>query len=449
MDFRELSDRFDDIETLARFYRETYVAQFPIADERESLENMTEYLRRKTSGWYGRNNYHIVLGFHDGRPQAGSITDYLAEPNAGVIEFLTIADSLRQHGRGRQLLEATEQRLAEDAARSGRALDCIVAEMNDPFKPGGAADSLDPFTRAAIWDKWGYRKLDFPYIQPALSREQAPVTGLLLLVKACRPDYASGIPAATMESILREYMRWAMRIEEPEQLDAYRRMRDAIDQRDIVPTVRLTHYVGRDDERPLAIRAIAGAHDPDLGAVLAVYAQTFSGGPTDISPASLRDAVVAGGSRDGGGRYHLWAIRPGAAPKVEGMASFFTFPEAGFGGYVTLTGSLRGTGRFRLLQARVEEQMVRDAVGASGWYIECDPRQEAQFARLGFHAVDCDYRQPPLPGTVPSPSPEASPEPAPDVQGLRPAFRSPDGHAGGVSGGGPAHLFHRLFDRPR
>jgi hypothetical protein len=406
MDFREISDRLDDIELLRTFYHETYVSQFPIVDERESLENMTEYLRRKAGGWYGRNNYHILLGIHGGRPQAGSITDYLAEPNAGVIEFLAIANSLRQHGLGRRLLDTTERVLAGDATANGRALDCIVAEMNDPFSPGALEDGLDPFVRAMIWDKWGYRRLDFPYVQPALSGEQAPVHGLLLLAKTYRPDYASGIPAATMTSILREYMRWAMRIDEPEHLEAYQRMRGAIDRSSVVPMVRLPHYIGRDDERPLAICEINSGNDPDLDRVLAVYAQSFPGRATDISPELFRDAVMAGHT-DGTRRYHLWAVRSDPAQRVEGMASFFTFPEAGFGGYVTLIGSLRGTRRFPLLLARCEEQMVRDNLGAGGWYIECDPRREAQFAGLGFHAVDCDYRQPPLPGAVQTP--ESSP----------------------------------------
>jgi len=402
MDFREISDGPDDVAMLRSFYYDTYVPQFPIADERESLENMTEYLRRKARGWYGKNNYHIVLGSNDNQLLAGSITDYLAEPNAGVIEFLTIADSLRQHGLGRRLLDETERRLAADAQSRGRTLDCIVAEMNDPFRSESFADGLDPFVRATIWDKWGYRKLDFPYIQPALSDEQEPVTGLLLLlVKPCRPDYATGIPAATVRSILREYMRWAMRIDEPEHVDAYRSMCNAIERNEVVPAVRLTHYVGRDDERPLTVRSLESEHDRDLDAVLAVYAQAFSGGPTDISPATLRDAVAAM-SRDRSWRYHLWAIRSDPARRVEGMASFFTFPEAGFGGYVTLTGSLRGTGRFPLLLARVEEQMLRDGLGARGWFIECDPGQEPRFARLGFHAVDCGYPQPPLPDAAPS-----------------------------------------------
>ena len=42
---------------LTRFYRELYVAEFPEADERESLENMLAYLRSGD----GSNAYLVTL----------------------------------------------------------------------------------------------------------------------------------------------------------------------------------------------------------------------------------------------------------------------------------------------------------------------------------------------------------------------------------------------------
>src|SRR5271154_4680256 len=167
--FRELQHKPDDLEILERFYNDIYVAEFPIRDERESLQNMRNYLRLKASGWYGKNNYHILMGFSDGNPVAGAFFDYLDEPNSAVMEFLVVSHELRGTGCGRRLLEETERLVANDAQMLGReGLDCIVAEMNDPFKQ--SKDSMDPFIRAAIWDGWGYRRVDFPYIQPALSK---------------------------------------------------------------------------------------------------------------------------------------------------------------------------------------------------------------------------------------------------------------------------------------
>ncbi|WP_411727910.1 hypothetical protein, partial [Methyloglobulus sp.] len=95
----------------------------------------------------------------------------------------------------------------------------------------------------------------------------------------------------------------------------------------------------------------------------------------------------------------FWALRSAPGNAVEGMASFFTLPNAGFGGYLTLTGTLRGNGRLRPLLARMEEQMIKDGKAADGWYIECEPHgQERIFNHLGFREIDINYRQPPLGG---------------------------------------------------
>jgi len=97
-------------------------------------------------------------------------------------------------------------------------------------------------------------------------------------------------------------------------------------------------------------------------------------------------------------RYHLWGLREAPAAPVAGMASFYSLPGVGFGGYLALGASLRGRGRLRGIVARIEEQMRRDETGARGWLIECVPNSEALaiFRRLGFREPALDYRQPPL-----------------------------------------------------
>ncbi len=395
--FRELQHRPDDLEILERFYSDIYVAEFPSRDERESLQNMRNYLRLKSTGWYGRNNYHILMGFADGNPVAGAFVDYLDEPNTAVVEFLVISHELRGTGCGRRLLGETERLAANDAMATEKSgLDYIVAEMNDPFKQ--TKDSMDPFIRAAIWDGWGYRRLDFPYIQPALSKDKARVDDLLLIAKPCRNAFEDGLPASKVKTILAGYMRWAMRLERPESTPEYQYMARHLDTVELVPLCGLRTYTGRDVQRPLAIHEITGPADPELATGLAVYARAFPGARTDVSPDNFRAALLDREASVRETRYHFWTIRSTREATIEGMASFFTFPDSGFGGYITLDGSLRGTGRLGLLLARVEERMIRDAIGAYGWYIECAPDHEQLFAHQGFHCVDIVYSQPPLPG---------------------------------------------------
>ncbi|HET6426717.1 MAG TPA: hypothetical protein VFG20_23695, partial [Planctomycetaceae bacterium] len=60
-EFFDLTDAPADAARFDRFIRELYIPGFPDPDERESPENMREYLRLRAAGWYGENNYHIVL----------------------------------------------------------------------------------------------------------------------------------------------------------------------------------------------------------------------------------------------------------------------------------------------------------------------------------------------------------------------------------------------------
>jgi hypothetical protein len=81
------------------------------------------------------------------------------------------------------------------AQRLGQPLGGIVAEMNDPFRIRATKDNLDPFLRSQIWDKWSYRRLDFPYVQPTLSTGEEPIEQLMLIAKAFRPEWKEAVPA--------------------------------------------------------------------------------------------------------------------------------------------------------------------------------------------------------------------------------------------------------------
>jgi GNAT superfamily N-acetyltransferase len=364
------------------------------------MENMEQYLQLKADGWYGANNYHILLVLQDEQPIAGSITDYLAEANTGVIEFLLVAPAFRGMGIAKQLLDFTEATLSADAKGNlNRDLDLIVGEMNDPFKIAIEDDNVDPFVRAKIWGKWGYQKLDFPYIQPALSTDQAPVYHLLLMGKVFNADFVKSTPTSLIKLIVHEYMKWAMRIENPDQNSEYQAMSRYLDSVEKVSITPLAIYVGHDVTRPLLVQEIAVIDDPDLDEILHVYKNSFSDSPVTAYTDDFINTLSKASSKTAGFNYHLWGLRSEPDRAIEGMASFFTFENAGFGGYVTLTGALKGNGRLRLLLARIEEQMLKDVKNCHGWFIECEPKgQELIFDHLGFHEIAVTYRQPPMSG---------------------------------------------------
>lgn len=243
-EFRDLTTSAADLRLLSVFYHEVYVRGFPDPDERESLENMQGYLQLKSQGWYGANNYHILLALQDGRPIACSISDYLAEANAGVIEFLLVDPAHRGQGLGRQLHDATEHLLQSDAHRDSPAgLSCIAIEVNDPFRISAVDDNMDPVARMRLWGRWGYGVLGFDYVQPALSADQAPVTYLRLGAKPLSVQPEFGMPATLVRQIVVGYLRWAMRIDDPEDNPTFQSMANELATRDFVSWTPFSQYL--------------------------------------------------------------------------------------------------------------------------------------------------------------------------------------------------------------
>lgn len=388
-----------DMGLLQRFYDGCLVPAFPNEDERDSLEDIQESLR-KQGGGYGANNYHVIIACSGGNPVGGSIFDYLAEPNAGVIEFLLVNAAERRTGLGTQLVKRTESMMAADAKRAGQELAWVAAELDDPFRTPPSTSGMDPFSRVAVWDRWGYRMLDFPYTQPALSAEKSAVDTLLMVAKALSPQLRNSIPTDEVFGLLREYFRWSMGVPEPTSDPTFQAMWAYLHGTGTsVPVITLSDYVGADAvDAPVRICDVDGPDDPQLRAAIDVYTEVFTDPAIAIPPDKFREAFSADGiARKLGCNYHLWAIYRRGAARCEGMASFLSMPSAGFGGYLALIAPLRGAGHLHYLMSRIERQIIEDGTSARGWYVECaGPRERDIFVRpsIGFHQLDVPYTQP-------------------------------------------------------
>ncbi|MDT5350027.1 MAG: hypothetical protein QOH91_3314 [Mycobacterium sp.] len=400
--FHELRfTRKTDIDLLKRFYDHCFTPAFPNPNERESFENIKGSLHRKEDGGFGKNNYHVVIIVDGDKPVGGSISDYLVEPNAGAIEYLVIQPDYCGMRLGGHLLEHTERLLHQDADKSrGRLLDWIVGEMDDPYVTPESTDRFDPFTRARVWHNWGYRMLDFPYGQPALSSDKSAVHTLLLMAKTLSPRFTDSVPSTDVRTFLREYLHCAMRIAVAEDNKWFDDMCKFLPPGGSVPLVCFSDYLGWEKEVNLYVNEVLNETDTELGQAIAVYDEVFKDSDTAIARFEFRDAFQPDGLYYRAGyHYHLWTIRRGAGGKCEGMASFLTMPSAGFGGYIGFVGPLRGSGKLRHVGARIEARMVRDGTGTRGWYIESGGGTERDiFLKLGFRELDVDYMQPSLPG---------------------------------------------------
>lgn len=375
---------------LGRFYREAYVEQFPDRNERESLAQFRAYLRLKESGWYGDNNYHVLVACSGERVLGGAVLDYLARPGAGIVEFLFVLPEGRGMGLGRALLQAGTDAVRADARAAGRRLQAMVAEMNDPYRHPDRPDNMDPFERARIWGAWGFQKVLCPYAQPALAPGRRAVGYLTLICRLhARPDAAT-LDAAWLRLVVAEYMRWAMRIEEPERNPEFSALSAYLAARRRVQLLPLAASVGDDPGRRFEVHPVAG-RGPAFDQVMRLLRASIPASrlvPVEDFSAARRRAAA------GGPAYHLWRLSAPGHPGVHGAASFFSLESCGFGGYLVLGSSLRGRGLLPLVIARMEARMMADGVATPGWFIECGDDSAPAFVRQGFAELPLDWRAP-------------------------------------------------------
>ena len=383
---------------LGRFYREAYVPQFPDRNEREPLAQFARYLKLKAAGWYGANNYHVLVALHGPQetPVGGAVFDYLAKSRAGIVEFLFVLPEARREGLGRRLLDAGQALLEADADANGTRLLALVAEMNDPYRHPDTPDNMDPFMRARAWGRWGFQRLRCPYAQPALAAGRAAVDYLTLIVKPLRGARAS-VSAAWTREVVAEYMRWAMRIHAPEANREYRALDAHLGHRPRVELLPLAASIG--DHPAFDVHELA----PDQPAFAAAVRLAARAIPETGRVASLEQFRAAWqAARNGGAAYHLWRVAAPGACGVQGMASFFGLAECGFGGYIVLDDALRGRGLLPPLVARIEARMMADGVREPAWLIECGDASALVFCRVGF--IDLPLRWcPPTVGAIAAP----------------------------------------------
>jgi len=386
---------------LRAFHAGVYTREFPDPDERELLANMEDYLRRKSEGWHGRNNYHILLLLQEesGEIAGGVVADYFACSNVGVIEFMVVDPAQQGRGLGRRLLSEITHRFRVDAVRAGYAALCgICGEVNDPYRRCEVQEHLDAFARLRMWHGFGFGLLDFPYVQPALSEGQEAVHGLGLMFRPETEECRSSVPARFVRQFVADYQVWAMRIPEPEARPEFRRIAEWLRPHRDVRLLDMLDYIGEEPEplfHPVEIRD--GDHTR-LAQFARVYQECFSNDETavEVSEFSRGTCTITDGPLPH--HYWLWGIIAAGEAELSGLASFFSFPHCGFGGYVAIAAPLRGKGCFRRLLRLMERQIVQVNEVASGWYVECEPDsvEAAIFKHCSFTEVPMTYRQPRL-----------------------------------------------------
>ena len=124
--------------------------------------------------------------------------------------------------------------LTNDSNTNGyKQLKAIFCEIDSPEV---SQDSIKKYLY--FWNKNHYKHLDFHYLQPALSEKQEPVTGLWLSVVKLEGDLTS-CDSALVLNVVYDYMKYSMKIANPETNSEFIEMKEELSKRDSVKLLEI------------------------------------------------------------------------------------------------------------------------------------------------------------------------------------------------------------------
>ena len=118
----------------------------------------------------------------DGRLLGATVVDLYVGCRVALLSYLAVHSASRGTGVGSLLCGALDARFRERGDT-----DLVVAEIEHAGGPPAAASYGDPVRRIRFYERMGYRVLDLPYFQPALSAEGERVYAMMLAVAYADP----------------------------------------------------------------------------------------------------------------------------------------------------------------------------------------------------------------------------------------------------------------------
>ena len=216
------------ISDFGRFYTDVYMDAFPDDDERETFDSFLKYLKRAVDA--KDYKYHIVLAKDESdRVIGGCIFNYYPKSNTGVLEFLAVRSDMQSSGMGTMIYKHITSILSEDAYQiNGKPLDYICCEIDSP-----AHSKAEIKKYLYFWNKNNFWHINFDYVQPALSAEQNPVTGLWFTISPQRAS-CNNVSSKLVADVVFDYIKYAMCIDDPNQCKEYQMMEQQLMQKDTV-----------------------------------------------------------------------------------------------------------------------------------------------------------------------------------------------------------------------
>jgi ribosomal protein S18 acetylase RimI-like enzyme len=183
----------EGITDLCNMYGRIFLQAFPNADERESLENIIQFLQSGNED----EERHIIHIKEKSSIIGSMIFSYFQNANAGYIPYIVIDSGYRQKGYARLLFERAMQLLEQDAKKHKKDIIKYVFLEIDKFD-----DYIPPYVY--LWHSLGFKRIDLSYIQPPLNKEKSHSENLFLLVHPLNPK-STFISSEDVKLFLKEF----------------------------------------------------------------------------------------------------------------------------------------------------------------------------------------------------------------------------------------------------
>jgi len=167
---------------LKRAYNEVYLPAFPIASERESLEQWCARLKR------GKDDI-VIAGENLADPDKAFIKGicvgvYFSISDVGLLSYYAVHPECQGQGIAKLMINRVKDLMLERAEDLGGVLKGVFIEVNDPAKVPATKDSFDPATRVSVSHKLGARDIPVTYVQPPLQPGSPKFADLKLMAYA-------------------------------------------------------------------------------------------------------------------------------------------------------------------------------------------------------------------------------------------------------------------------
>jgi GNAT superfamily N-acetyltransferase len=185
-------------------------ATFPDPNTVLGLDRMQEFLAANPGN--ERRRFCVLVAEQGTAVVGGTIFSYVFRSNCGFSEYIVADRDVRGTGLGRSLFEARKALLDAEAAGRGQ-VNChgVFIEVDNPertpaqFAEAEGETALELRERVRLFAHLGFRRVDAPYVQPALAPGKQAIDYMDLLFApwdmASTPDIPADWVFDTVEAI--------------------------------------------------------------------------------------------------------------------------------------------------------------------------------------------------------------------------------------------------------